>query len=151
MNGHNDHGAYLIDSNIFLRVIVRDEEETWQDCVDLLSEIEEDTIPAYVPTVVIAEVQYVLKSFYGFEKSDLIKALGGIVATKNLDVVDDLSFPLAMKLFEDHNVKFVDSLIASSRRIQEKKASILSYDRDFDKLGVRRVEPADLLKQALKK
>lgn len=151
MNGHNDPGAYLIDSNIFLRVIVRDEERTWQDCVDILSEIEQHKVVAYVPTVVIAEVQYVLKSFYGFEKSTLIKALAGIVATRNLDVVDDLSFPLAMKLFEDHNVKFVDSLIASSRRIQEKKASLLSYDRDFDKLGVRRLEPSDVLKKFLKK
>ncbi|MEK9143235.1 MAG: PIN domain-containing protein [Patescibacteria group bacterium] len=151
MNGHNGPGAYLIDSNIFLRVIVRDEEHTWKDCVDILFEIEHDTIVAFIPTVVIAEVQYVLKSFYGFEKSTLIKALAGIVATRNLEVVDDLSFPLAMKLFEDHNVKFVDSLIASSRRVQEKKAAILSYDRDFDKLGIKRVEPRDFLKKSLKK
>ncbi len=151
MSGRNDSGSYLIDSNIFLRVIVRDEEHTWQDCVDILSKIEHHTVAAYIPTIFVAEVQYVLKSFYGFEKSAIVKALAGIVATRNLEVVDDLSFPLAMKLFEDHNVKFVDSLIASSQRVQDKKASVLSYDRDFDKLDVRRVEPRDLLKKSSKK
>ena len=147
MNARNDPGAYLIDSNIFLRVIVRDEERTWQDCVNILSAVEQNRIMSYIPMVVAAEVQYVLKSFYGFEKPAIVKALTGIIATKHLRTVDDLSLSLAVKLFEDYNVKFVDCLLASSKRVQSGSAAILSYDRDFDKLGIRRVEPRDLLKK----
>ena len=88
-----------------------------------------------------------LKSFYGLQRQSLVKALMGIAAMKNLEIVDDLSYALAVKLFADHNVKFVDCLLASSRCIQERNAAILSFDRDFDKLGVRRVEPRDLLKE----
>ena len=147
MNGRNNLGAYLIDSNIFLRVIIRDEERTWQNCVEVLSAVEQNHIAAYFPMVVVAEVQYVLKSFYGFEKPAIIKALSGIVAMKHMRTVDDLSFSFAVKLFGDYNVKFVDCLLASSKRVQTGSAVILSYDRDFDKLGVRRVEPRDVLKQ----
>ena len=147
MNGRNDPGAFLIDSNIFLRVIVRDEEHTWQDCVDILSAVEQNHIKVYIPMVVAAEIQYVLKSFYGFEKPAIVKTLTSIVTMKHLKIVDDLSFSIAVKLFEDYNVKFVDCLLASSKRVQSGSAAILSYDRDFDKLGIRRVEPRDLLKK----
>ncbi|MBI5620340.1 PIN domain-containing protein [Candidatus Gottesmanbacteria bacterium] len=146
MNGRNDPCAYLIDSNIFLRVIVRDEERTWQDCMDILSAVEQHHIEAYIPMVVAAEIQYVLKSFYGLEKSAIVQAFTGIIATRHLRTIDDLSLSLAVKLFKDYNVKFVDCLLASSKRVQAGKAAILSYDRDFDKLGIRRVEPRDLLK-----
>ncbi|MBI3342787.1 PIN domain-containing protein [Candidatus Gottesmanbacteria bacterium] len=151
MSGPNRSDTYLVDSNIFLRIIVRDDQKTWQDCIDAISAIEQNHMEAYIPTVVAAEIQYVLKSFYGFEKSSLVKALAAVVGTKHLETVDDLSFSVAVKFFEDYNVKFVDCLLASSRRVQDGNASILSYDRDFDKLGVRRMEPRDLLKNLPKR
>jgi hypothetical protein len=52
---------------------------------------------------------------------------------------------LATELFQTHNVKFIDCLLASSKRVQENKAAVFSYDRDFDKLGVPRVESKDIL------
>ena len=147
MSGRDAPDSYLVDSNIFLRVIVRDDQKTWQDCVGIVSAIEQNQLTAYIPMIVVAEVQFVLKSFYGLQRQSLVKALMGIAAMKNLEIVDDLSYALAVKLFADHNVKFVDCLLASSRCIQERNAAILSFDRDFDKLGVRRVEPRDLLKE----
>lgn len=151
MNGHKGRSPYFVDSNIFLRVFVRDEERTWQDCVDVLKAIRERRIVAYIPVVVAAEVQFVLASFYGFQKRQILDAIKSLTAIPNLQFHDDCSLPLAIELFETHNVKFIDSLLASSKRIQEGNAAILSYDRDFDKLGVRRVEPRDLLKKSLKK
>ena len=52
---------------------------------------------------------------------------------------------MAIELFEMYSVKFIDCLLASSKLVQKGDAVILSYDRDFDKLGVRRVEPKDIL------
>lgn len=143
--------AYLLDSNIFLRVFVRSDLRASQDCTMVLRAIIENRIVAYIPHIVAIEVQFVLDSFYKFEKYQVVEAMKSIMATNNLQWTDDLSLPVAVELFEQYNVKFVDCLLASSKLVQEEKAAILSYDRDFNKLGVRRVEPADLLKQHLKK
>ena len=59
--------------------------------------------------------------------------------------LEDVSLPVAVDYFERYQIKFIDCLLASSRRIQEERAAIVSYNRDFDKPGVRRVEPRYLL------
>jgi predicted nucleic-acid-binding protein len=145
MNGSKS-SWYLIDSNIFLRFLIRDNEEMWQDCVNFFQAIEHDVVHAYIPAIVAAEVQFVLFSFYGFSRSQIITALKSIEAIPNLRVYDDVRVPQAISLYEMKNVKFIDCLISSSERIQLKKATVISYDRDFDKLGVRRVEPKQVLR-----
>lgn len=151
MGASNRNLAYLIDSNIFLRVFVKSDERMWQDCMNILRAITGKQIEAYIPLLVSVEVQFVLDSFYRFEKSQIIDAMKSMIATNNLQFVDDLSFELAIELFDRKNVKFIDCLLASSIRIQEGKAAIVSYDREFDKLGVPRLDPRDLLKKSLKK
>ena len=42
-------------------------------------------------------------------------------------------------------MKFIDALIASHKSIQEEAAVIVSYDKDFDKLGILRKEPKDII------
>lgn len=145
MSAYNNGKKFLVDSNIFLRVIVRDNEKTWKDCFTFLKLVENAKVEAYVPTIVPREVGYVLKSFYGYEKHVIVEALKSMSALPNLRILDDLSFHVAIELFEDYNVKFIDCLLVSSKRIQSGNAAIVSYDRDFDKLGVRRLEPKDFL------
>lgn len=151
MNGHNGRMSFLVDSNIFLRVMVRDDERSWQDCVSFFRHIGEAGINAYIPTLVCAEVYFVLKSFYGYQKTVLVDDLKSMTAVPGLRMYEDISFSLAVDLFDKHNIKFIDCLLASSRRVQEGKAAIVSYDRDFDKLGIRRLEPRDLMKQSSKR
>lgn len=76
-----------------------------------------------------------------------VESLKSIIAIAGLRIYDDLSIHKAVELFEEHNVKFVDCLLASSKLIQEGKAVIVSYDREFDKLGIRRLEPRDVLRK----
>lgn len=48
-------------------------------------------------------------------------------------------------MFEQKPVKFIDALLASIKEIKEKKWKVVSYDRDFDKLGVVRIEPKEII------
>jgi len=145
MNGYKVAPSCLIDSNIFLRAFVRDDKKTWPDCINVLKAVGRRKLKAYIPTVIFAEVQFVLASFYGFKKVQVLDAIKSITSLSNLDFNDDCSPSLAIEFFEMYNVKFIDCLLASSKLIQKGDATILSYDRDFDKLGVRRVEPKDIL------
>lgn len=51
----------------------------------------------------------------------------------------------AIDLYQKHNIKFVDALIASHPKMQNKEIVVVSYDKDFDKLGIKRQEPAEVL------
>lgn len=147
MGESNRKLAYLIDSNIFLRIFVRSNEQMSEECTLLLAAITQNRIKAYIPQLVAIEVQFVLDSFYRLEKHQVIEAMKSMMTIDNLVIMDDLFFPFAIQLFEEKNVKFTDCLLASSKRIQEGKAVIVSYDHDFDKLAVPRMEPSGLLKK----
>jgi len=53
---------------------------------------------------------------------------------------------LAIEIYEKFPVKFIDALIVSNPKIFKKEITIISYDKDFDKLNVKRKEPKDVLK-----
>ncbi|MBI2404782.1 PIN domain-containing protein [Candidatus Gottesmanbacteria bacterium] len=137
----------LVDSNIFLRLFVRDDEQKWKDSMRVLQSIAEKQIMAYIPTLVAAEVTFVLTSFYRFEKPRVVQATKSMISISNLKMLDDLSVARATQLYEEHNIKFTDCLLASSVLLQSGQAAMLSYDHDFDTLGIRRLEPGDVLKQ----
>ena len=103
--------AYLIDSNIFLRVFVRSDEEAWRDCTALLRAITENTIEAYIPLLVAIEVQFVLDSFYGFKKHQVVEAMKSLIAVTNLQQINDISIERAIELFEAKNVKDRKSVV----------------------------------------
>ncbi len=55
--------------------------------------------------------------------------------------MEDYDFKVALKIYAEKNVKFIDALIASIPQIQAKEWTVISYDRDFDKIGINRKEP----------
>jgi len=87
-----------------------------------------------------------LDGFYKFEKQKVIEALDGIIKLKNLKIIDKFDPQLALDIFQKNNVKFIDALISSNPQIFQMKIIIISYDKDFDKLNVKRKEPKDVLK-----
>ena len=136
---------FFIDTNIFLRVIVQDEAKQAMDCVSVLRKLREGKFVAFTSALVLAEIQWTLTKFYNFEKKDTLRALEGISAIKNLKFVEETNFSLALFLYGHNPIKFIDCLIASYTPILHKHLPILSYDKEFDKIEVKRLEPKDLL------
>ena len=132
---------YFIDTNVFIRVLVKDNEKFFRECLSFLNLIKKDEIRAFTSTLVLSEVEWVLDGFYKFEKQKVIEALDGIIKLKNLKIIDKFDPQLALDIFQKNNVKFIDALISSNPQIFQMKIIIISYDKDFDKLNVKRKEP----------
>ena len=49
-----------------------------------------------------------------------------------------------MDLYAGHSVKFIDALITSIPQIAGGDMIAVSYDKDFDKLNVKRKEPKEV-------
>lgn len=135
---------YFIDTNVFLRVLVREDEKIFRECRQILNLVRQNKIKAFISTLVLSEIDWVLESFYKFPKEKVVTGLSSVLKLKNLKVVDKVNPLLALELYEKFSVKFIDALISSIPAIGEGKMKIVSYDRDFDKLGDWRVEPKEI-------
>lgn len=140
---------YFVDTNIFLRVLLKDEEKTFRDCLRFLKEIKNGNIKAITSNLVLAEINWTLLKFYKFAKEDVIKSLDSITHLNHLKLIDDFDSISAIKSYKDYQIKFIDALISSIPEIGEGKMKIVSYDRDFDKLGDWRVEPREIIKNRI--
>lgn len=134
---------YFIDTNIFLRVFVKENEKTFKECYGFLKFVENKKIKACTSVLVLVEIDWVLESFYKFKKEKAIEALESISKLRGLKIVDETNFPLALELYKKYNIKFIDALIASSPKIISGETTVVSYDRDFEKLKVKRIGPGE--------
>lgn len=140
--------VYFIDTNIFLRVIVKDEnEKQLKESKKLLELIRLGYVKASISSLILAEVNWVLASYYNLSKEESISYLEGIMNLKNLSFEEKIDHSRALYLWEKHSVKFVDCLIASHKGFIKGNMAIISFDRDFDKIeGIIRKEPKEVIK-----
>lgn len=136
---------YFIDTNVFLRTLLKDEKRTFGDCLRFFKEIKNRNIKAVTSNLVLAEINWTLLKFYKFSKEDVIRGLNSILSLGYLKFVDNFNANAAIKFYKDYQVKFIDALISSIPGISNGKIKIVSYDKDFDKLGVSRLEPKDII------
>ena len=136
---------YFIDTNIFLRVLIK--EEKFEECYQFLDLVRQNKIKAITSSPVMAEIDWVLEGFYKFEKMEVIKGLKSILKLKGLRIIDKMDVSLAIEFYKNYNIKFIDALIASNPKIFKKEITIISYDKDFDKINVLRKEPKEILKE----
>jgi predicted nucleic-acid-binding protein len=130
---------YVVDSNIFLRTLIKEDEKSFADCTHFLNLVKRNKLVAIVPGIVLSEIVWVLKSFYKFPKRDVIRALKSIRKLSGLKLVDSYNYDGALALYEGAKAKYVDCLIATV--VANKNYVVVSYDKDFDKLQIERQEP----------
>lgn len=140
-------GRYFLDTNIFLRIVVKDDRKKAGDCTELLESVRAGKIRVMTSHLVLAEFVWTCLSLYRLKKPEVVKLVRGIASISHLSVIDAYDTLRALALYEKHGVKFIDALIASHSSFQERGVSIVSYDTDFDTLGITRFEPAHLLSQ----
>jgi predicted nucleic-acid-binding protein len=137
---------YFIDTNVFLRFLVADDVRSYECCKEFLEAVEGKRFKASTSSLVFAEMAWVLQSFYQFPRTKISEALN-LLAHKGLIFDDRFDLLRAIGLYQSHGIKFVDALLGSNPLIRERKMNIVSYDADFDKLNIKRVEPQEVLRK----
>lgn len=138
--------SYFIDTNIFLRVLIKEDERSFRECSQFLNLVRQKKIEAFTSPLVFAEIDWVIESFYKFERQEAIKSLDSILKLKGLKITNGINISLTIEFYKRYNIKFIDALIASISKIAKREMTIVSYDEDFDKLKVKKLEPKQVLK-----
>jgi predicted nucleic acid-binding protein len=95
-----------------------------------------------LPDLILAEVAYVLESYYEVARGQVAEALRAILAFRAIRVVDAELLHRAVEVYEVHRLDFADAyLVACAERTGV--SAIASFDRSIDRVGtIRREEPA---------
>jgi predicted nucleic acid-binding protein len=135
--------AYFLDTNIFVRLLVRDHEQRYLDCARIFEQIEIDAVGAVTLEAIIAEVIFVLTSpaRYRLSHAEAVANVRPLVELEGVRIEHKRSLLDALALFESTSLDFADCLaVAHTRRLGLR--GIVSYDRQLARIpGVRWIEP----------
>lgn len=134
----------FVDTNIWLRFLVADQQEKYEACKQLISLNEEGNFRGYTSTIVLLELAYTLSFFYKISKKEIIADIRVILATRNLTLIEKTDFPKSLLLYQKYNAKLADCLIATQL---PKDVILCTYDRDFKKIkAIVSLAPEEIIK-----
>lgn len=103
------------DTNVIVRLVVRDDEEQYRRAELVFRRVTAGP-GAWLPSVVLAEVAWVLRVAYKFDRATTAGALQRLVAIDGVHVEDEATTRLALAAFEAGSADFADYFILESAR-----------------------------------
>lgn len=95
-----------------------------------------------LPDLIVAEVVYVLESFYEVKRQRVAELARAIVGFPAVVVVDESLLLRALEVYEVERLDFADAYLVASAEASG-VGTIASFDREIDRITtVRRVEPS---------
>jgi len=133
-------GVYWADASILLRFLTGEPPEMSSRSERLLQRARGGEILLKVPPVVVAETVWVLQSYYGHSRKDIVSVLVPLLTEHGLKVEgSSVVVVRALESMSENSVDFADALLAESAR--SRSEGVASFDKDFRKLDVDLYEP----------
>ena len=129
-----------VDANVLLRFLTGEPEGMAESAARLMRRAEEGEVLLILSPLIVAEIVWVLKSFYRRTAAEVAHVLVPLLSADGLEVKDREILVGALELARDKNVDFVDAVIAleAVRNGEE----ICSFDEtDFRRLPAIWVSP----------
>lgn len=129
-----------VDANVLLRFLTGEPKELADKAASLMARAESGEVTLVVSPLVVAEVVWVLKSFYRHSLEDIAGVLVPLMSADGVEVEDRETLTQAIELARDKNVDFVDAALAvqAARRGEP----VCSFDGDFKRLPVQWITPS---------
>jgi predicted nucleic acid-binding protein len=127
----------FVDTNVLIRHLTGDPPELAARATRYLAAADE----LLLPDLILAEVAYVLESFYETPRARVATTLRAVLAYPAIRVLDADLLQRAVEVYEFHRLDFADAyLVASAERTGV--GIIASFDRTIDRVTtVRREKP----------
>ncbi len=134
--------SYFVDTNIFIRYLTNDDPVKADRVEKLLNEAAAGKVRLITAEMVLAEVVWVLESFYGLKNVEIGPMVKAILATPGLEVLNSALVEKATEYYLAHNIDFIDGYITAVMD-KHKISTIYSYDKKHLKRikSIKRQEP----------
>jgi predicted nucleic acid-binding protein len=128
----------FLDTNVLIRHLTGDPPGQARRATAFLERADE----LLLPDLIVAEVIYVLESFYEVERRRVAELVRAIVGFPAVVVVDEPLLLRALEVYEVERLDFAEAYLVASAEASGVGA-IASFDRTIDRLStVRRIEPS---------
>lgn len=128
-----------MDANVILRFLTGDPPEMAAKALSLMRRAEGGEIRLRLSPIVLAEVVWVLRSFYRFPGDRIASVLVSLINTEGIIADDADLLSAALTEMTVKNVDFIDAYLAEIARAAGE--AVCSFDEDFERLRVERVNP----------
>jgi len=127
----------FLETNVLIRHLTGDPPGVAARATRFLAEADE----LLVPDLIVAEVVYVLESFYEVERAKVAELARAVIAFPAVTVIDQDLLLRAIEVYELDRIDFAEAyLVASAERSGVN--TVASFDRSIDRVKtVRRLEP----------
>jgi len=121
-----------VDANVILRFLTGEPQALAEKAAHLMARAERGEVVLVLPALVIAEILWVLKSFYQRTIGEIEGVLVPLMTADGLEVEDRDLLIEAIGLAREKNVDFVDAILAL--RAARSGEPVCSFDGDFKHL-----------------
>lgn len=125
---------------MLLRFLTGDPPQLAERAATFLESAQRGEVLLRVHPVVVAEMVWVLESFYEYSKEDISGALIPLLEQPALRVEGARTVVRALEAMSAHNVDYADALLAETAR--SRGEGVASFDKDFRKLDIEWHEPS---------
>jgi len=128
----------FLDTNVVIRHLTGDPPAQARRATAFL----ERAYELLVPDLIVAEVVYVLESFYEVKPTRVAELVRGVIAFPAILVVDEPMLLRALEVYEVERIDFSEAYLVASAEASGVE-SIVSFDRSIDRITtIQRIEPS---------
>ncbi len=106
-----DRKRFVIDTNLLVRYLTDDDHAKAKAVDALLSKAGRGEIKIHIPSIVIAELVWVLESFYKMGSQGIAELVEAVLNTPGVEVTDKSIINSALKLYKTKKIDMIDAWI----------------------------------------
>ncbi len=130
----------LLDTNVIIRFLTADKSRKYKNLYSFFKSLENGEMNVELKLIVFFQVVFVLKSFYKVPKEHIAEVVMALLEYKGIKIKEKKIVRRTIELWRDKNVEIVDCYLIACME-GDSQNLLYSYDRDFDKFNVNRIEP----------
>ena len=126
----------LVDANVILRYLLRDDEALFQKASDVLEKVRTGEERMVILEGVLTECVYVLLKVYGVDRPAIAEKLGGLFYYKGVANPDRQDLIDSITLFGQSHLSFVDCLLCAKSK--NNAMPLVTFDAQLLKLSKKK-------------
>jgi predicted nucleic acid-binding protein len=131
----------FVDANVILRYLTKDPAPMAKAALKTFTDAKNGEVSLLIIPIVVAEVVWVLESFYGYSKNRIAETMTQFLLCDGLEVESLDLLIETLSLYREKNLDFADALLATTA-LRKGPKIIYSFDRDMNRIdNITRLEP----------
>jgi len=127
-----------LDTNVLVRYLVQDDAPQLAAAQRIVRATVRANETLFVPISVMLELEWVLRSNYGFAKSDVVRTLSGLLSSVELSFESEAAAEVALALYQRNVADFSDCMhVALAHRAGQ--SPLWTFDKSASKVDGARL------------